>query len=111
MPTHLILLAAGAGTRMLSDRAKVLHEIAGAPIFAHALASAAHLDGRRVIVTGHDGDAVRKTALDLDPDLIPVEQAEQLGTAHAVTMAAKALDGAGGDTVMLFGDTDRKSVV
>ena len=105
MPTHLILLAAGSGTRMMSDRAKVLHEIAGAPLFAHALASAAHLDGRRVIVTGHDGEAVTKAALDFDDTLITVDQPERLGTAHAVTMAARALEGAGGDTLMLFGDT------
>ena len=105
MPTHLILLAAGAGTRMLSDRAKVLHEIAGAPIFAHALNSARDLDGLKVIVTGHDGASVRKSALDIDETLICVEQAEQKGTAHAVTMARDALEGAGGDTVMLFGDT------
>ncbi|MBT8424884.1 MAG: NTP transferase domain-containing protein, partial [Silicimonas sp.] len=105
MPTHLILLAAGAGTRMLSERAKVLHEIAGAPIFAHALTSAAHLDGKRIIVTGHDGEAVRKAAHVLDERLICVDQTRQLGTAHAVTMAAGALQDAGGDTVMLYGDT------
>lgn len=105
MPTHLILLAAGAGTRMLSDRAKVLHEIGGAPIFAHTLASAAHLDGKKVIVTGHDGEFVRVAAKELDDSLICVDQPEQLGTAHAVTMATEALKGAGGDTVMLFGDT------
>jgi bifunctional UDP-N-acetylglucosamine pyrophosphorylase/glucosamine-1-phosphate N-acetyltransferase len=105
MPTHLILLAAGAGTRMMSDRAKVLHEIAGAPLFAHALASATDLDGRKVIVTGHEGASVRKAALELDETLTCVEQAEQKGTAHAVTMAADTLKDAGGDTVMLFGDT------
>ena len=105
MSTNLILLAAGAGTRMLSDRAKVLHEIAGAPIFAHALNSAAALDGLRVVVTGHDGASVRKAALEFDETLICVDQPRQLGTAHAVTMAADALKDAGGDTVMLFGDT------
>ena len=105
MPTHLILLAAGEGTRMLSDTPKVLHEIAGAPLFAHALASAGELDGRRVIVVGHGGEAVRKAAEALDETLLTVEQTEQLGTAHAVTMATDALAGAGGDTVMLFGDT------
>jgi bifunctional UDP-N-acetylglucosamine pyrophosphorylase/glucosamine-1-phosphate N-acetyltransferase len=90
---------------MLSDRAKVLHEIAGAPLFAHALNSARDLDGLKVIVTGHDGASVRKSALEIDNTLICVEQAERKGTAHAVTMARDALEGAGGDTVMLFGDT------
>ena len=105
MPTHLILLAAGEGSRMLSDTPKVLHQVAGAPLFVHALNSAAALDGRRVLVVGHAGNTVRKAAAAVDDTLLIVEQAEQLGTAHAVTMAAEALDGAGGDTVMLYGDT------
>lgn len=105
MQTHLILLAAGQGTRMQSDVPKVLHPIGGAPMFAHALASASALDGRRVMVVGHGGDAVRSAVLDHDPDIVVVEQSEQLGTAHAVTMAAAALSDAGGTTVMLFGDT------
>jgi bifunctional UDP-N-acetylglucosamine pyrophosphorylase/glucosamine-1-phosphate N-acetyltransferase len=105
MPTNLILLAAGEGTRMNSDTPKVLHRIGGAPIFAHALASAADIDGRRVIVVGHGGEAVAKAAQEVDPDILIARQPEQKGTAHAVTMAAAALDGAGGDTVMLFGDT------
>lgn len=105
MSTHLILLAAGEGSRMLSDTPKVLHELAGAPLFAHALASAADMDGRKVIVVGHQGDAVRKAALDRDETLLIAEQTEQLGTAHAVACAAEALVGAGGDTVILYGDT------
>lgn len=105
MPTHLILLAAGEGTRMNSDTPKVLHRIGGAPIFAHALASASDLDGHRVIVVGHGGAAVAKAAQDIDPDILIAEQPEQKGTAHAVTMATDALADAGGDTFMLFGDT------
>ncbi|MGR3513236.1 MAG: bifunctional UDP-N-acetylglucosamine diphosphorylase/glucosamine-1-phosphate N-acetyltransferase GlmU [Paracoccaceae bacterium] len=105
MPTHLILLAAGEGTRMQSDTPKVLHKIAHAPLFQHALMSAAALDGRRVIVVGHGGDAVGAAAQAYDPDFHIVEQREQLGTAHAVAQAADALEGAGGDTLMLFGDT------
>ena len=105
MSTHLILLAAGEGSRMLSDTPKVLHEIAGGPLFAHALASAAEMDGRRVIVVGHQGDVVRKAALARDETLLIAEQTEQLGTAHAVACAAEALNQAGGDTVILYGDT------
>lgn len=105
MSTHLILLAAGAGTRMLSDLPKVLHEIAGAPLFAHALRSADALDGKRVLVVGHGGDLVRKAAMDVDDAIDVVEQVEQLGTGHAVAAAAATLDGAGGDTLILYGDT------
>lgn len=105
MSTHLILLAAGEGTRMLSDLPKVLHEVAGAPLFAHALASAAALDGSRVVVVGHGGDRVRAAVEAHDPDISIVDQPEQLGTAHAATMAAPVLAPLGGDTLMLFGDT------
>lgn len=105
MPTHLILLAAGEGTRMNSDRPKVLHELAGAPLLAHALASAASLDGRRLVVVGHGGEAVAATARQIDDTVEIVEQNEQLGTAHAVATAAPALEGARGDTLLLFGDT------
>ena len=105
MPTHLILLAAGEGTRMQSDLPKVLHEVAGAPLFQHALQSAASLDGRRVIVVGHGAEEVTRAAKLVDPDILIAEQTEQLGTAHAVVQTASALDGAGGDTAILFGDT------
>ncbi|TCO72571.1 bifunctional UDP-N-acetylglucosamine diphosphorylase/glucosamine-1-phosphate N-acetyltransferase GlmU [Rhodovulum euryhalinum] len=106
MPTALIILAAGQGTRMQSDRPKVLHEVAGAPLIAHAMAAGAALDPvRTVIVAGHGADAVRAAVLDLDPDAAVVEQTEQLGTAHAAAQARAALDGVTGDVIVLYGDT------
>ncbi len=106
MPAHLVILAAGQGSRMNSDRPKVLHEVGHAPLFVHALAAGAELaPGRRVLVVGHGADAVRKAAAARDPDLIVVEQAEQLGTAHAVAQARPALAGAEGDVFVLYGDT------
>lgn len=105
MSTNLILLAAGAGTRMQSDLPKVLHRVGGAPLFAHALASAAGLSGEKVVVVGHGGAAVRAAVLSHDGDITVVEQAEQLGTGHAVNMAAPALAEATGDTAILYGDT------
>ena len=106
MPVQLICLAAGAGTRMKSDIPKVLHEIGGLPMFGHALASGAALAPERtVLVVGHGGDAVAKAARAIDPEIAVVEQKEQLGTAHAVAQAAPALEGAGGDAVVLYGDT------
>ena len=106
MPTALIVLAAGQGTRMNSDLPKVLHKLAGVPLFAHALAAARTLDAEKtVLVVGHGGDAVRAEALAMDPDVIVVEQKEQLGTGHAVLQARAVLAGFEGDVVVLYGDT------
>ncbi|MEE9388960.1 MAG: bifunctional UDP-N-acetylglucosamine diphosphorylase/glucosamine-1-phosphate N-acetyltransferase GlmU [Paracoccaceae bacterium] len=106
MPTALIVLAAGQGTRMNSDLPKVLHSLAGYPLFAHALQAAHALDAEKtVIVVGHGGDAVKAAALEIDPDVIVVEQTEQLGTAHAAAQAKDALAGFDGDVFILFGDT------
>ena len=106
MPAHLIVLAAGQGSRMNSDLPKVLHRIGGAPLFAHTLASGAALEPERtVLVAGHGLGAVRAAALEHDPGITVVEQAEQLGTGHAVLQAREALAGATGDVVVLYGDT------
>ncbi len=106
MSLHLIVLAAGEGTRMNSDTPKVLHEIAGAPLIAHALGLTSDLDvARRVVVVGHGADTVGAAITALDPEAKLVTQNERLGTAHAVTTAAPALSDATGDAVLLFGDT------
>ncbi|OWV45762.1 bifunctional UDP-N-acetylglucosamine diphosphorylase/glucosamine-1-phosphate N-acetyltransferase GlmU [Mameliella alba] len=106
MSTALIVLAAGKGTRMNSDQPKVLHRIAGAPMLWHALRAGAALEPERtVVVGGHGFDAVAEAARDYDPDLSVVEQAEQLGTGHAVRIALPALEGFEGDVVVLYGDT------
>ncbi|MCE8418404.1 bifunctional UDP-N-acetylglucosamine diphosphorylase/glucosamine-1-phosphate N-acetyltransferase GlmU [Rhodovulum sulfidophilum] len=106
MPTALILLAAGQGNRMMSDRAKVLHEVAGAPLLAHAMAAGRALDpARTVVVTGHQAETVRAAALDIDPEVAVAEQTERLGTGHAVAQARPALEGFSGDAIVLYGDT------
>ncbi|WP_133489514.1 bifunctional UDP-N-acetylglucosamine diphosphorylase/glucosamine-1-phosphate N-acetyltransferase GlmU [Aliiroseovarius marinus] len=106
MATALIVLAAGKGTRMNSDLPKVMHEVAGAPLFAHALASGAALEPERaVLVVGHGAEVVGKAAADLDPDITIAVQEEQLGTGHAVAQARPALDGFDGDAIVLYGDT------
>ncbi len=106
MATQLIILAAGQGTRMLSDTPKVLHRIGGAPMFAHAMAAGAVLEPERtVLVVGHGAEAVAAEAQEIDPEIAVAVQEEQLGTAHAVLAAAEALADAGGDTVVLYGDT------
>ena len=106
MSTALIILAAGQGTRMNSARPKVLHELGGAPLFAHAMRAGAALDpAHRILVVGHGADAVEAAARALDPEIATVRQAEQLGTAHAVLQAAPVLAGFTGDALVLYGDT------
>jgi len=106
MPTALIVLAAGQGTRMNSELPKVLHKLAGAPLLAHAMRAGFSLAPERcVVVTGHGAESVAAAARHEDPDAQVVVQEERLGTAHAVAQAAAALDGFAGDAVVLYGDT------
>ncbi|MDR5651697.1 bifunctional UDP-N-acetylglucosamine diphosphorylase/glucosamine-1-phosphate N-acetyltransferase GlmU [Ruixingdingia sedimenti] len=106
MAVSLILLAAGQGTRMNSELAKVLHPLGGAPMLAHALAAGGSLGPDRVVVVvGPEGEAVAKAAQAADERAEIVVQAERLGTAHAVAQAAPLLRDAGGDVVVLYGDT------
>jgi bifunctional UDP-N-acetylglucosamine pyrophosphorylase/glucosamine-1-phosphate N-acetyltransferase len=106
MSTSLVILAAGQGTRMKSDVPKVLHRLAGAPLLHHAMQSGAALEPERtVVVAGHGADRVEAAAREADPDVSVVIQSEQKGTAHAVKQAHDALDGAGGDVIVLYGDT------
>ncbi|MBA4608117.1 bifunctional UDP-N-acetylglucosamine diphosphorylase/glucosamine-1-phosphate N-acetyltransferase GlmU [Aeromicrobium sp. Marseille-Q0843] len=90
-----IVLAAGAGTRMKSRRAKVLHEIAGRPMLGHALDAvrAAGVD-RVITVVGHDREQVEAAVAALDPSATIAVQVEQRGTGDAVRVA---LDAAGAD--------------
>jgi bifunctional UDP-N-acetylglucosamine pyrophosphorylase / glucosamine-1-phosphate N-acetyltransferase len=106
MAVNLIILAAGQGTRMNSDRPKVLHEIAGAPLVVHAMKSGAGLGpDRTVVVAGVGAEAVENAVLDWDPEAIVVRQDQQLGTGHAVLQARDVLADAYGDAIILYGDT------
>ena len=92
METSLVILAAGKGTRMQSDLPKVLHQIAHAPLLAHAIRSgAAVAPTRTVIVAGHEAEAVAKAAKAEDDTAEVVLQTEQLGTGHAVMQARAAV--------------------
>ncbi|WP_204114826.1 bifunctional UDP-N-acetylglucosamine diphosphorylase/glucosamine-1-phosphate N-acetyltransferase GlmU [Shimia biformata] len=106
MGTALVILAAGKGTRMNSDKPKVLHEIAGAPMLVHAMRSAASLDPERtVIVTGFGHEDVARAVADYDETAETVLQPEQNGTGHAVQMTRDLLGDFDGDIVVLYGDT------
>lgn len=106
MGVSVVILAAGAGTRMNSDRPKVLHELGGAPLLHHAMRAGAALGpDRTVVVTGVGAEEVARAARLLDPDVEIVHQAERLGTGHAVAQARDLLAQAEGDVVVLYGDT------
>lgn len=105
MQVSLIVLAAGMGTRMNSDLPKVLHTLAGVPMLHHALTAGRALEPSRVVVvTGHEAEAVAKSALAFDEAVQTVIQEPQLGTAHAVAQAAPLLADAEGDAIVLYGD-------
>lgn len=106
MNVNLIVLAAGQGTRMNSERPKVLHEIGGAPLVVHALKAGAALEPERiVVVTGNGAEEVEAAVHAWDPAIKCVRQNPQLGTGHAVLCAKDAIAGATGDAIVLYGDT------
>lgn len=106
MGTALIILAAGQGKRMNSDLPKVLHELGGAPLFAHALSAGSALaPDRIVLVAGNGAEAVSAAATKLDDEIEVVLQEDRLGTGHAVDQARAALADFEGDAIVLYGDT------
>lgn len=102
-PLHVVILAAGEGKRMKSRKPKVLMPLAGRPLLAHVLDTARALSPDTIhVVYGHAGEQVH-TAFAAAPDVEWVEQAERLGTGHAVAQAlAHIPDGA--RVLVLYGD-------
>ena len=98
-----LILAAGKGTRMKSDLAKVLHILEGKPLLHYCLQSA-HLAGAEkvVVIVGHQADLVRQAFS--ESGCIFVDQKPQLGTGHAVLQAKEVLTGYSGKTIILCGD-------
>ena len=101
-PLHVIILAAGQGTRMRSNLPKVLHLLAGRPLLSYVVEAANALGAARVhVVHGHGGGIVREAMVTADVEW--VEQREQLGTGHAVALAmADIPDDA--TVLVLYGD-------
>ena len=100
---NVVILAAGMGKRMRSALPKVLHPLAGKPILSHVLDTARTLSPEKIcVIYGYGGERVRQTVGD-DSNLIWVEQAQQLGTGHAVKQALPYLE-KGSATLVLFGD-------
>jgi bifunctional UDP-N-acetylglucosamine pyrophosphorylase/glucosamine-1-phosphate N-acetyltransferase len=103
-PIHVVVLAAGKGTRMKSDLPKVLHHVAGVPMIDYVLAAASRLAPRSVtVVIGHQGEALQ-SALAGKSGLAYVVQEPQCGTAHALLTTAGVLGEARGTLVLLSGD-------
>ncbi|MFI5036023.1 MAG: bifunctional N-acetylglucosamine-1-phosphate uridyltransferase/glucosamine-1-phosphate acetyltransferase [Acidimicrobiales bacterium] len=112
-PVCVVVLAAGEGTRMRSSRPKPLHHLCGRPMVLYVLDAAVHEEVRAlVVVVGHGANWVEKSVRERArsaPPLRFVEQAEQLGTGHAVSVAlptvADVIGGTEGDVLVLPGDT------
>jgi bifunctional UDP-N-acetylglucosamine pyrophosphorylase/glucosamine-1-phosphate N-acetyltransferase len=99
----VILLAAGQGMRMRSDRPKMLHPLGGKALFLHALNRAQQLGPKRIaVIIGHGAEAVMRAYP--GSDVAWVVQEQQLGTGHAVLCAKAAFEDFPGDLLILSGD-------
>ena len=99
---NIVILAAGKGTRMYSDKPKVLHHLAGKPLLQHVLDCASELQPQQIcVVYGHGGEAVPQAMQSYSANFILQEP--QLGTGHAVQQAMEHLDD-NSRTLVLYGD-------
>jgi len=98
-----LILAAGKGTRMKSERAKVLHPVYGKPMLDHVVAVAREIGSVKIgVIIGHQADLIQETCK--DQGLIFILQKEQLGTGHAVLQARQAFSSFQGTIIILCGD-------
>ncbi|MBI3944253.1 MAG: bifunctional UDP-N-acetylglucosamine diphosphorylase/glucosamine-1-phosphate N-acetyltransferase GlmU [Chloroflexi bacterium] len=110
MNIAVVILAAGQGKRMHTRRAKVLHPVAGMPMILHVLRATATLDpSHTVVVVGYQADEVRQQISYRVTDGVVdtpafVEQAQPLGTGHAIMQAASVLEGKADVVVVVYGD-------
>src|SRR5450759_2005695 len=92
-PAAVIVLAAGAGTRMRSETPKVLHSLGGRTLLGHALVAARQVDPERIaVVVRHGRDRVAEHVLALDPQVLIADQDDVPGTGRAVQCALSVLD-------------------
>lgn len=102
-PLAVVILAAGAGTRMRSALPKPLHELGGRPLVGYALRAAADLDAATtVIVVGHRAEEMRAA---LGDSYAYALQSPQHGTAHAVEVALPHIPDDARTVLVLFSDT------
>lgn len=102
-PVSVVILAAGLGTRMKSRRAKVLHRAGGRTLVENVVETARRLAPfeRIFVVVGHQAEEVKRAAAGCGF----IQQAEQLGTGHALLAGREALADLGGFLVVLYGDS------
>jgi bifunctional UDP-N-acetylglucosamine pyrophosphorylase/glucosamine-1-phosphate N-acetyltransferase len=103
---HVVILAAGKGTRMKSQVPKVLHKIAGLTVIERVLRTAVGLSPATIsLVVGHGADDVKRSLAGFTGGPLQfVVQEPQLGTGHALLQTRPVLDGKRGTVVLLSGD-------
>lgn len=104
---NAIILAAGKGTRMKSDKSKVLHEIFGKTLLGYVLDAINKTDliEKSFVIVGHQAEIVDKFVSDNYSNASTVLQSPQLGTGHAVSMVCPQLENFDGEVIILCGDT------
>ncbi len=103
MDLAAVVLAAGKGTRMKSERPKVLHKVCGKPMITHVIEAVERAGAREiVVVVGYKGEEVQR---ELGNRVTTVFQQEQLGTAHALLQARPVLEDFKGNILVVCGDT------
>ena len=105
-PLNVLIMAAGLGTRMKSRRAKVLHELGGAPLIAYVVRAAQTLEPRSIItIVGHQAEEVERAVLAEVGELASfVIQQKQRGTGDAVESARRVLEDSDSLVLVLSGD-------
>ncbi len=100
----VVILAAGLGTRMKSNKAKVLHNVCGKPMINYVAETARKIAGNNVVlVVGNQADKVRRTVSELGPFSFAYQK-KQLGTGHAVLCALPHIPDRCREVVILCGD-------
>lgn len=102
-----IILAAGKGTRMKSEKPKVLHEIFGKTLVEYVIDAVNNtkLADENFVIIGHQAEKVEEYIKNNCPNSKTVLQSPQLGTGHAVSMALPYLENFDGEIIILCGDT------
>ncbi|HIJ54545.1 MAG TPA: NTP transferase domain-containing protein [Deltaproteobacteria bacterium] len=103
-PVAVIILAAGLGTRMKSNKAKVLHELLDRPMILYVVETARQIVEKNItLVVGHQADEVRNIVSET-MDVTYAHQEQQLGTAHAVNTALPFIPDEIREIIILYGD-------